>query len=232
MKRNAYEIEKNIERILRGQSTGFLPLNIAKEIQNKLKKNTYQIFAPYKEAEKIILTGGTPPNIRLYKIIHNKDTEIQHSAILGSLFGLNITSEMFGDIVFYNNNFYVYFLENISTFIENNFFMVGRIQIQLEEVENTYLENYQRNYQSLQFIVSSPRIDSIISKIINCNREKTQLKIHEKQVLLNGEVLSKTSYILQEQDTFSIKGYGKYRFQGTVGKTKKNRYIAVVDKYL
>ena len=48
-------------------------------------------------------------------------------------------------------------------------------------------------------------------------------------MLLNGEVLSKTSYILQEQDTFSIKAYGKYRFQGTVGKTKKDLPVPDFD---
>ena len=56
MKKNVYEVEKNIEKILRGGATGFLTSNVSKDIQSKLKKQEYQIFTPYQEAEKVIIS--------------------------------------------------------------------------------------------------------------------------------------------------------------------------------
>ena len=61
MKKNTYEVEKNIERILRGNYTGFLTLNIVNEIKGKLKKYDYKVFAPYEDAEKIILFNKKEP---------------------------------------------------------------------------------------------------------------------------------------------------------------------------
>lgn len=232
MKKNIYEIEKNIERILRGDATGFLTLNVAKEIQGKLKKRDFEVLSPYLDSEKVILSGGKIPQIRLYRIECYEKEQLQHSSILGSLFGLNITSEMFGDIVFYEGYFYVFFLEEIMDFILEQFTIVGNLPICLVEVDCHFLDDYQRNYEAYEFIVTSERIDTIIARIIGCNREKVQDKIKNKLVLVNGEVLTKTSYTLHENDIFSIRGFGKYKYNGIIKRTKKDNYIIKISKYI
>ena len=232
MKKNVYETEKNIEKILRGEATGFLTLNVIKEIQSKLKKRDYNIFLPYPESEKVILTGGDLPKILLYRIDCFEKEKLQHSSILGSLFGLNITSEMFGDIVLYEGNFYIYFLESIVNLILEQFTMVGNLPIKVIQVDSNFLDNYNRQYEIYEFIVSSERIDTIISRIIGVNREKVQDKIKNKLVLVNGEILTKTSYVLHENDTFSIRGFGKYKYNGIIKNTKKDNYIIKISKYI
>lgn len=232
MKKNIYEVEKNIERILKGEYTGFITQNIANEIQSKLKKRDYQIFLPYKEADKIILFGKKVPKIRLYKIkCYDRDI-ITHSSILGSLFGLNITSEMFGDIILYDGNFYFYILDTIHDFIENQFIMVGNVPISLEEMPYDYLSNFEREYKEIELIVPSLRIDAVFARLIGCNREKIQDNIKNGLVLLNGELLNKSSYLLKDGDIFSIKRYGKYKYIGIIKTTKKDNYLIKIDKYV
>lgn len=232
MKRNVYEVEKNIERILKGEATGFLTLNVVKEIQSKLRKRDYQVFTPYGDAEKVILYSMRYPKVRLYRIECYERDKISHSAILGSLFGLNITSEMFGDIVLYDENFYVYILEDIHEFIVNQLTMVGNVPISLKEVDLDFLGHYEREYENHELIVASLRIDAIIARLIGCNREKVQVKIHEKLVLLNGEVLDKVSYSLKDGDIFSIRGYGKYVYKGIKSETKKEKFVVLIKKYV
>lgn len=231
MKRNIYEVEKHVERVLRGGASGFLTLPIYQEVQQRLKKHSYEIFCPYEDADKIILYGGERPNVRLYRILCYEKDNLEHSSILGSLFGLHITNEMFGDIVFYQGNYYVYLLEDIVEFVVENLTMVGRVPVKLQEVPLDFLKDYEREYEKLELVVASLRMDAVISKVMGCNRDKVQGKIRDKFVLLNGRILEKSSYLLRDGDIFSIRGGGKYRYRGIVGETKKGNLIIVVDKY-
>ena len=230
MKQNTYEIEKNLDKLTQDIPTGFLTQNIATKIKNKLKKNTYQELYPYKDAEKTILYKNKLPSIKLYKI--ECKNKLKHSSILGSLFALNITSEVFGDIIEYEDSFYIYLLETISNLIENELTTIDKYQIKLKEVPLNTLENFKRNYEQIELIVTSLRIDTIISKLIDCNREKISELIKDKLITLNYETVTKKEYQLKENDIFSIKKYGKYRFKEIIGKTKKENYIILIEKYI
>lgn len=232
MKHNTYEIEKNIEKILRGNSTGFLSPNIKQEITKKLKKDQYQIFAPFSEAEKVIIYSKKAPNIKLFKVNCYKTDKLTHSSIMGSLFGLNITSEMFGDIVNYNNNFYIYLLDNISDLVTENLKTVGTTPISLEEVDCNLLNDYSREYETINLIVSSLRLDTIISKLSSCNREKVITKIKNQEILINDIPATKASYLLKPNDLFSIRKIGKFKFKKIIGTTKKDNLIIEINKYI
>lgn len=230
MKTNYYEIEKNIEKLSRNESTNFITYNTYKEIIKKLPKNSYNIYTPYKDSDKLILFTKNIPTIKLYKI--NSYHKLTHQSILGSLFALNITPETFGDIVLYNDNFYIYLTEQISNLVLNELTQVGNNPIKLEEVDINLLSNYERNYQNIEIIVSSLRIDNILSKLLNTNRNKTKEIISNKLVTLNYETLTKSDYILKENDIFSIKKYGKYKYINIIKNTKKNNYIILIKKYI
>ena len=230
MKTNYYEIEKNLEKLSRNEPTNFLTYNIYKEIIKKLPKNSYKIYYPYKDSDKLILYTKDIPNIKLYKI--NSYHSLTHQSILGSLFALNITPETFGDIVLYNDNFYIYLTERISHLVETELTHIGNNPIKLENVNISTLENYQRNYLSIEIIVSSLRIDNVLSKLLETNRNKTKEIITNKLVTLNYETLTKTDYILKPNDIFSIKKYGKYKYIDIIKTTKKNNFIIKINKYI
>ena len=51
-------------------------------------------------------------------------------------------------------------------------------------------------------------------------------------MIVNYDVMNKNSYILKENDIFSIRRYGKYKFVGIVKSTKKNNFIVRYLKYI
>ena len=233
MKCLEYEIKKNVEKILRGDVTGFLANNLRVEVQNRLKRNSYQVFMPFKEAEKVILyPTGKVPKVRLFEICAYKDDVLKHSAIMGSLFGLNITSEMFGDIVKLNDSFYVYLIDSICDLVLDEFRMAGNVPIRLKEVSNDLLNNFEREYERYEVIVSSLRIDTVISRLIHCNRDFVEEKIRNQEIIVNDTVIKKSSSSIKGGDIFSIRGYGKYRFTEIAGRTKKDNFIIEIDKYI
>lgn len=229
-KNEIYEIKKNIDKLKSTGYTNFISPNILKKIGYKLKSNEYMIYYSYKDCDKVILYTDEIPKVRLFEIISYKS--LKHSEILGSLFGLNIGNEFFGDIVIDNDKYYVYLVDSISEFVKNNLQMVGMNYVKLREVNLEVLSNYKRQYKSVEVIVSSLRIDTVISKIVGINRDRVKMKIKAKEIILNYDILTNNSCILKENDIFSIKGHGKYRFVGIVKTTKKDNYVVKYFKYI
>jgi RNA-binding protein YlmH len=225
-----YKLKKNIDKLRRGKSTGFLDLRELKLVTSKLKKDEYQIYYPFNDAEKVILYCNKVPDISLIKI--NSFFELKHSEILGSLFGLNINSEFFGDIIIDNGNYYIIVLPEIKEFIMSNLFMIGNKYVELDEVSLEVINNYKKSFENKEIIVSSLRIDNVIARILNTSRSIVKEKIQNKEIILNYDILKNSSYLLRDGDIFSVRRYGKYKFLNIVKTTKKENYIIEYQKYI
>ena len=118
-----YNIKKHLDKLKRGASTGFLDPLEYKLITSKLKKDEYKVFSTYEESDKKILYKNEIPKVKLYKI--NSYEKLIHQEIMGTLYSLSLDKNIFGDIIIDGENYYFYILEKMSTFIENNLFMIG-----------------------------------------------------------------------------------------------------------
>lgn len=230
MKKNMYKIDNSIEKIYMGKNTMFLDMSEFKRVKSKLKGINYSIYYPYKDSEKMIIYTNEIPNVTLFKI--NTNETLTHSSILGSIMALNISSNYLGDIIVDNSNYYFYIMSDLKDYIKHNLTSIGNAKVTLEEMDLNELLSYERRYMEETIIVSSLRIDNVISKIIKTNRDTVLDKIKNDEVILNCEILSKNTYILKENDIFSIRRYGKYKYVGFIKSTKKDNYIIKYLKYI
>lgn len=228
--RDAYKIENTIEKLLNGKPTYFLDNSEFKKVISKIKNKNYNIYELYKDQEKVILYTKEEPKVSLFKII-SRDS-LRHQDILGAILSLNISPSFLGDIIIDNDNYYFYVLSDLDEFLKQNLKMVGRKSVTLEKIDLGYLKNYKRKYEEYKIIVTSLRIDNVISKIIGLNRSKIIDKIKNKEVILNYEILTKSSYNLRENDVFSIRRVGKYKFIKIDNITKKNNLVIKYLKYV
>lgn len=224
-----YEAKKNIDRLNRGEPTFFLDPNLEKEITKKFK-NHINIFKPYEDTERIIIYRDIKPKVSLFKIITKE--KLRHQDIMGSILSLNIKKEMLGDIIVDDNNYYFYILESINNYISNYFTKVKNINISLEELPLDYLKDYKRKYKEIIVNVKSNRVDLIISKLTGLSRRVVKDIISNKEIILNYQILTNNSYQFRENDIFSIRGYGKYKYIEIINKTKKNNYLVKCLKYI
>ena len=225
-----YITNKNIEKLRRNEPTNFLDPKELKNITNKLKKNEYNIFTPYNDSDKIILYNNKIPKVKLLEIITYNP--LTHREILGSLFALNISSDTFGDIIINNNKYYFFIIDTIYDLLLRDFNTIGNKPIKLKEIPLDTISNYQRQYEEINLIVSSLRIDTIISRLIQTNRNNIKTLITKKEIILNYNPLTNNSYLLKENDIFSIRKYGKYKFLGIIKTTKKDNLIIKLNKYI
>ena len=225
-----YNVEKNLTRLDYGQPTFFLDSKELNLVKAKLKKNEYKIYYPYPDSEKNIIYNDKLPEVILYEI---KTKEIlRHQDILGSIYSLNIDSSLFGDIVIINNRYFVYILKSLRNYFESNLLMIKNTHIELLELDINYLSNYHRSYEKLEFIVSSVRIDIVISAICHTGRSNIYDMIKKKEIILNYDLLKKVSYKLKDGDIFSIKRIGKFKYNGIIKSTKSGKYIISIYKYI
>jgi len=229
-KKDYYIIEKNINKILRGEYTNFLDPSIFLKLSTKLKNTPYKVFYSYIDSEKVIIYTKTLPNIKVLEIISYE--KLTHREILGSLFGLNISNDLFGDIIINDNRYYIIAMDSISELVSNYLNMIGNHPVKLKEVSLETIKDYTKKYEEIHLIVSSLRIDNLISKLIGTSREGIKKKFYEDEVILNYEQCHKTNYILKPNDIFSIKKHGKYKFIGITKTSKKGNYIITCYKYL
>ena len=209
--------------------TNFLnPIEIM-EIKGKLKGIDYKIYSPTKDSEKVIVYRKEP-EFSLYEIVTNN--KLRHQEIMGSLFALNIDESFFGDIIIHDNHYYVFVMNQIENYFISEFKKIGLYNIELNKLDKDYLSNYERKYEELEFIVSSLRIDTIISRIVKSNRDFTKEKMKSREIMLNYDYLKNDSYKLKEGDIFSIRKFGKYKFVKITNTTKKDNYVVLIHKYL
>ena len=225
-----YIIQKNLTRLENGQPTFFLDLSEAKEVKRKLGKAKIKVFSPFYDSEKIIYYLGREPEVLLYEI--KCSNELRHQDILGTMYSLNISKEMYGDIILYDGRYFIYILKFFQNYFEMNFTKVRNSKIQLVELDLDYLKDYERSYEELELIVSSERIDTIVAHVAGTSRVLVKEKVKDKEILLNNEILKNLSYVLKENDTFSIRKIGKFKYIGIIKTTKSNNYIVKVLKYI
>ena len=229
-KKDYYIIEKNISKLYHNEPTNFLDQTTYKNIINKIKNIKYNTSYPYKVSEKVIIYTNSIPNIKVLEFISYD--KLSHREILGSLYGLNIDTSLFGDIIITNNHYYIMVIESIYNLITNNLSTIGNHHIKLKEVSLDILNDYERQYEEITLIVSSLRIDNIISNLIGTSRESIKKKFLNDEIILNYIPCHKLNYILKEKDIFSIKRNGKYIFNGIINKTKKDNYLIKLQKYI
>jgi len=225
-----YSVEKNLNRLYNGQHTFFLDPNEQMKIKGKLKKNEYNIYYPYKDSEKNILYNNNEPNVLLYEI--KSKVPLRHQDILGSIYSLNNSGELFGDVLIIDGHYYVFILELFRNYFESNFYMIKDTYVELVELDINYLSDYERKYEKLELIVSSNRIDTVVSTICNVGRNNIKTMHKNKEIILNYDLLKDISYKLKENDTFSIKRIGKFKYMGILKSTKSNNFIISVYKYI
>lgn len=230
MKCNNYNNERVIESLYNRGYTNFLNRNELQIIKKYLKSNEYKIYELYPESSKVILYNKNIPDITILKIdCHNK---LKHQSIMGVIYSLGLNDDVFGDIIYYEDSFYIFILPIIKRYLIQNMLMVENSKVNLIEVDLNVSLNFKINYEAQNYIVSSLRIDNVVSSIVGNSRNGVLDKFKNKDVIINYNSDIKPSYILKEGDIFSIRKSGKYKFNGIIKTTKKNSLIIEILKYV
>ncbi|AKP46782.1 MULTISPECIES: RNA-binding protein [Bacillus] len=163
--------------------------------------------------------------VALFEILYpQKFVVLNHRDVLGSLMGLGLRREKFGDILAKEGRFQFLVAAEMADFVKLNFRQVGKASVQLEEKKLEEAIESEESWQPVQTTVSSLRLDVMISAYAKLSRQKVQTMIKSGLVKVNWKVVDNPAFLCEEGDVLSVRGKGRCKLLSIDDKTKKEKW--------
>lgn len=234
------------------ETTSFLDLS-QKEIVDKFlrlqKENDYVFYGGKEEAERTIVLFY-PEKLEDLIINNNFDFntilsciritlpndlygEYDHRRYLGALMKLGLNREKIGDIIVYNEGAEIIVMPEIEKFLLNSLNELTRFnkaKIEKIKLEDITVQEIVKKEEKIT--VSSMRLDSVVSELYKCSRNKALELINAERVFVNFENCLKASKEIKEADLITIRGKGRFEIEKILGNSKKGKIIVKVIMFI
>ena len=232
--RRLRDMVKMSENSGRTISSDFLtPYQQALAFSHLKKGLDYKFIPDFPETlAKCLVLGNDErrPIVCLVGNIKNKFVKITHRDVYGVLMSLGLEKNKFGDIWIDDNQVVIYCKEEIASYVCQNAVQVNRLSLELEIVDD--LLEPVINTAEKRIVVSSLRLDVLVSKLANISRLKSQEMIKTGLVHLNYSNLVDSDDLCSNSDIISIRRVGRFRLLNIIGETKKGSIAMLVAKYI
>lgn len=230
--------------------TDFLDLaqiELVQKFINKLKIENYIFYGGFEQAERKILViypekfNATVVEKNLSNVV--KIIRIQlpddlkgkytHRDYLGAVIKLGVKREKVGDIIVDNDGADIIVDKDIVKFLSENLSGLTRFSKSTISVENIEdLRMVQIRKEEIEIIVSSLRLDNVISELARCSRNKALDIINMERVFINFQCETKKTKQIKTGDMITIRGKGRFYIKELVGQTRSGRIIVKIEKYI
>jgi len=199
-----------------------------------------QFFGGFEDCERkraIIYPSYFTPSekdyqITLFEVFYpEKFVTIKHPELLGSLMGLGLKRGKFGDILLTDRQVQFLTCKEISDYIRLNLHKIGKTSIRIEEKPLTGAIQLVQNMEEQIYTVSSLRLDAVLSALIRYSRQKSALLIQQGLVKVNWKTVDQPSFLLEEGDVISARGFGRMKILSVGEKTKKEKWRISAGKF-
>ncbi len=197
----------------------------------------YRFYGGYEDSDRCFL-GIFPEGevdvalfpIYCVKCSYRAGESLTHRDFLGSLMGLQLKREAVGDICVMDNEAYLFLTEHAANAAVAELNKIGRVGVKTSMVDITEFL-YTPNFAELTTSLSSLRLDCVIAYLGNRSRSSAATAISQGLVAVNGIYITKTDKTIKEGDKISVRGTGKFIFDGQAGVSKKNKLRLKFRKY-
>lgn len=231
------------------QCTDFLTpveLKILKNVVNLVAFKNYKIYGGCSNAQRniiilypdklndIVQNDGFDFNsvCNCIRIINNQE-EYEHKIYLGGILKLGVKREKVGDIVVYGNCADIVVSKDITKFLLTNLKELVRFKnSDISVVGVREIVEKEQEFKDLKIIVSSLRLDNIISELAKTSRNGALEILKQDRVFINYEVENKNTKLIKENDIITIRKIGKFIISEIAGNTRSGKVIINVKKFI
>lgn len=216
-------------------------LNILHTMPKSELYSSFETFGGYAAAERqmvAFLPDGLcyeffyPFSILHIQPLHSKfSEELTHRDYLGAILNLGIERCKIGDILTEKKETFVFVAENLSEFLIENLTRVRHTSVIVRKEEQQDF-HYEPSFEDVRGTIASVRLDSLLALAFSSSRSKLSGLIEGKKVYVNGRMVVSNGYRIKEGDIISVRGMGKFRYEGCLSETRKGRYYVEIQKYV
>ncbi len=221
--------------------TDFLGLSEISELFACRFSSSVTVFGGYDDSERVVACFGDreyftdfedfPIKCILIEPVNQKFADaLTHRDFLGSLMGLGIRREMLGDIIISENCGYLFCIDTVAEYILDNLKQVKHTTVKLTVTDEVPV-NALPTPENMETTVTSERLDVLVAAVYKLSRSKVKVLCDSEKVYVNGVVKNNSSYMVNENDKISVRGYGRFVYKGILRHTKKDRLAIKLEIY-
>ena len=156
---------------------------------------------------------------------------LTHRDYLGALLNLGVDRSVIGDIVVQKKAAWFFCQNKMTEFFLENLCRVRHTNILITKVEDS--DEFPRPVlESVSGTCASVRLDSLISLAFKTSRSSMVSYIEGGQVFVNGKLITSNGYEPKDGDIISVRGKGRFIFDGVSHQTKKGRCSVRILRYV
>lgn len=157
--------------------------------------------------------------------------KLTHRDYLGALLNLGVDRSVIGDILVQEDAAWFFCLRKMSGFFLENLCRVRHTGIVLTKVENPE-ELPKPRLEPVKGTCASVRLDALIALAFRESRSSMVSYIEGGLVFVNGKLITSNGYEPKEGDIVSVRGKGRFRYEGISGQTRKGRLSVCIMRYI
>lgn len=159
-------------------------------------------------------------------------SQLDHGDYLGALLGLGIKREKIGDLHVSPDGCQCVVAGEMADYINLHLRQVHRVRVWTDVLPIAALEPVLPQTAELTLSVASLRLDGVAGDVWRLSRAKVLEPIKAGRCRVNWKVEDNPARLLQEGDTVSLRGFGRFRLERVEGETKRGRLRVTVAKFV
>lgn len=154
-----------------------------------------------------------------------------HRDFLGAIMNLGIDRSTTGDIFIDGKKAYVFCTEAMAPYLAENLEQVRHTHVRCRIVDDIK-SLPARKLAAREENVASLRCDGIAASVWKLSRSQSAELFRQKKVFVNGRLQENNSCLLKPGDVVSVRGYGKFIFQGEKHTTRKGKLVVGIELFV
>lgn len=212
---------------------------LSKAVLSSVRWENYVFWGGYDEAERQMLCvypeyeeiSKEDFPMEIVEFSYRAADKLTHRDFLGALMSLQIKRDCVGDILVTEGKAQVFLKDQAAQLAMENIRKIGRVGVKLSLGAQELLVP-KPDFEQINGVVSTLRIDSVVSVMLKISRAKASAAIKNGTVSVNHFPCESTDKVLCEGDKLSIRGRGKFLLSSVGGVTKKDKIHITVLKYI
>lgn len=147
---------------------------------------------------------------------------LNHRDFLGAVLNLGVNRNTLGDILVAENTGYLFCLDSMAEYISENLSRVKHTTVSCQRVEGPPGKAGQ-SFRELSLVIASERLDALVAAVFKLSRSQSAGLFQEERVFVNGAKANGASLLPKAGDLVSVRGKGRFYYDGAVRDTKKGR---------
>lgn len=238
-----------VEKKNKIEYTDFLDLaqiELVQKFINKINLQNYMSYGGFEQAERkmfviypekfnsIVVEKNLSNIVQIIRIELPDDLKgkYTHRDYLGAVVKLGVKREKVGDIIVDKEGADIIVDKDITKFLLENLSSLTRFsksKITVQNIED--LRPVEIRKEELEIIVSSLRLDNVISELGRCSRNKALDIINTERVFVNFQCETKKTKQIKIGDMVTIRGKGRFFVKELLGQTRSGRTVIKIEKF-